>query len=500
MPRSVARPNGALGARAPRAAALLAAGAVLFGARAARADLTPLVSESVRGGLAVDGWAALGDETTRATGAFSVRVPPGATVTKAMLVSLVAKDAGPVPAGPPGFPRIVELDGAVARTLEGAVDAEAGAFGAFVTDVTASVAARVAAAGGAIDLATAERGDASTRNNGARPQIVGHTLAVVFTHPGAPLRNVVVLGGAASAGVVPIALPAPVERACAGFGAFRAPLLSVALGWEWPGCEESGVVRIGGVAVATAAGGNDDSDTPTRAPRCANAGLTADLLTVGSFGAGADQIPIGVEGDVLDGPPAAPRLDDELWTAPAVALADGALATTVEVVGSGDEVVGLVALQSDAKVAAGDADGDGIPDDAEGPCSADADGDGVPDRLDPDTPDAGAPDASPDATDAAAPDAAKDGGPDAAPADAAVTDASPDGSGDADGSPAGPPQPNPVLNPPPDPTLEGGGFDCAAAGPTPHAPSAGAALVLALAGALAAARRRSARARSDRHG
>ncbi len=146
-------------------------------------------------------------------------------------------------------------------------------------------------------------------------------------------------------------------------------VMSLGVAWECS-TEQSGHVVVGGVELADGVGGRDDSATPAGVCRSdSNA-----LWTVGSFGADADGVLVGVAGDDPDTEPAGgtaqnSRRSDELWrTAYAV---DGEL--VVEYVADvPDAWMSSLAVSVDV-----DTDGDGIAD-ADDDCT-DVDGDGFGD-------------------------------------------------------------------------------------------------------------------------
>ncbi|MCX7807905.1 MAG: hypothetical protein N2515_04805, partial [Deltaproteobacteria bacterium] len=107
------------------------------------AQLTPLFSGTLRGGIAVDGWAGVSSPTFETTGVFRIQLPRGARVRQAFY-GVVALTPIPIPPGPAGHPRRVTLGRAphlFVRTVEGMPDrlpTGAGAFtwALFQNDVT----------------------------------------------------------------------------------------------------------------------------------------------------------------------------------------------------------------------------------------------------------------------------------------------------------------------------------------------------------------------------
>jgi uncharacterized protein (TIGR03382 family) len=355
--------------------------------------LTSRFSMAIRGGAASDSWGDVSTETTFANGQLKIQVPAGATVRQAFLVSSVvffSANVNNVPQGPPGNPRGVILGGgaALTRQLEGPPDAigALNTFGAFVTDVTATVKPLIEVAagkapGGVIDIPIRERGD-NQANVLQGFLIAGHGLVVIWEHPGAPLRNVVVQLGSSTAGQSgTVALPNAVANRCP-VGNVRAQQFPVSMGvaWECSMFEEDSSITINGNLLSSTVGGaDDDASVAVGVNRC---GINHQgLITGGSFG-GNDQFgAIGLKGDVIRGATVGARLDDELYDGQSF-IADGATSFTYAIGGNGNESLSHIVVQTDAKVSANDTDGDGVVDTTEGDCTNDSDGDGIPDYQD----------------------------------------------------------------------------------------------------------------------
>jgi MYXO-CTERM domain-containing protein len=385
-------------------ASLTVAGLGLFApaAHAQTVTFRAVYNETLRGGLTTDGWGGLSSPTTYATGAFHIRLPRGARVVWARLLTDVVMRpqdvmTATVPAGPTGFPREVILggtNGAVTRSLEGRPDyvrTVSFTYGTFSTDVTDAVQMLVGsvAPGGEVEIPIRERGDEGPSNGSVSqaPVFEGHGLAVVYALDYGPRRNVTVYEGNAAGNVRVTDLPlrSPVANRCPT-SSLRGEAfpLSLMLASEYSVCQEDNPLTINGTRVSSTVGGADDWPND---PRTGCNGSIAGLVTVGSFGGGeasegaAAGAPVGLEGDSVTGPPPAPRLDDELYDARTF-LADGVTRMDFNFGGNGDEVVFGIGLQSLARDQMTDADDDGFTDEAEGDCGTDTDRDGTPDYLD----------------------------------------------------------------------------------------------------------------------
>jgi hypothetical protein len=385
-------------------ASLTVAGLGLFApaAHAQTVTFRAVYNETLRGGLTTDGWGGLSSPTTYATGAFHIRLPRGARVVWARLLTDVVMRpqdvmTATVPAGPTGFRREVILggtNGAVTRSLEGRPDyvrTVSFTYGTFSTDVTDAVQMLVGsvAPGGEVEIPIRERGDEGPSNGSVSqaPVFEGHGLAVVYALDYGPRRNVTVYEGNAAGNVRVTDLPlrSPVANRCPT-SSLRGEAfpLSLMLASEYSVCQEDNPLTINGTRVSSTVGGADDWPDD---PRTGCNGSIAGLVTVGSFGGGeasegsAAGAPVGLEGDSVTGPPPAPRLDDELYDARTF-LADGVTRMDFNFGGNGDEVVFGIGLQSLARDQMTDADDDGFTDEAEGDCGTDTDRDGTPDYLD----------------------------------------------------------------------------------------------------------------------
>ena len=387
-------------------AALLASFATSASAQSLRAGA---INESLRGGLTVDGWAGISTETTYATGALHIQIPRGGRVRRAVLysglVDYFRAPIAPVRAGPTGSPREVRVgSGAteVVRRLEGAPEYSLPQWALFVTDVTAAVrgvVGPVSAAATPVDIPVSERGDQSPATV-MQLNVIGHTLVVSYELDTGPLRNLVVYEGIADNGARVPALPLPraVANRCPSTAVRAEPFVtSVANMWDWDQTEEDSTVLVNGMVLTARAGGADDWDGHTYP---VSSGTSAALLSAGSFG-GSDPAPgqaagfgVGLDGDNIFGNPAPPRLDDELYDFRSI-IPDNAGSFSVEYRSVGaDAFLAVIAMQTLARESAGDADGDGHLDAAEGDCTADTDNDGTPDYLDVDSDNDCFPDAS----------------------------------------------------------------------------------------------------------
>jgi hypothetical protein len=365
--------------------------------------LVTAISDTLRGGVTVDGWGVAGSETSLSNGTFHLRLPMGSRVRRAVLVSATMAGTAMVPAGPAGNPRVVILgagSSSTTRTLEGMPDFSVRSptygffWGTWSTDVTMAVRALLAtggSAGGPLDVPVAERGDRSSMFPNY-PFVLGHSLVVEYENDAAPLRNVVMYQGAANAGfmtTIPLPLPAPVANNCPASSPRSEPFAaSLGIHFEWNVNEEDQPVRVNGMLVTSNAGGSDDSDSPSNAAM----GIFSGLTTTGSFG-GSDATstlavgaPVGLEGDNVLGAPMLPagRRDDELYDFRPI-IADGATSLTFAYSSSAtqdDQMVGSLVIQTLARDMAGDADRDGHSDTTEGNCTVDTDMDGTPDYLD----------------------------------------------------------------------------------------------------------------------
>ncbi len=377
--------------------ATLFALAPLFAAAPANAAIKSVFSEALRGGVSTDSWAEESTPSAFVDGQLTVQIPRGATVRQAWLVSGVVHYSTNAPvvnmvAGPAATPRGVVLgaiNGAnLTRKLEGATDDSGPRFGSYTTDVTAIIKGLVetdnnASPGGPIAIPIHERGDDNVDVQ-LGPLVHGHTLVVVWEHAGAPLRNVLVSLGTSTTGASgQFVLPKQVANNCPLNNVRADPaILSASIGWECSGQEENSVFTINGASVSTSFGGSDDAKTFPFVNRC---GIHhGGLQTGGSFGADDRDQPIGLKGDTFRGAVVGARLDDELYDAIPL-VPDGATTVTYGIQGNGDEQLMAVVLQTPAKVAPGDSDGDGVTDIIEGNCTIDTDNDGTPDYLDVDS-------------------------------------------------------------------------------------------------------------------
>lgn len=386
--------------------ALVASLGSLTLAGTASAALTERFFDAYHGGVVSDGWGGVSTPTTFASGNLQIQLPKGATVRKAWLVSTAHRpgnDSGDIPAGPPGNPRIVILGSGTAATttLEGSGDSsssttDSGYFTTFVTDVTALVKPLLetvagAAPGGVVNVPIKERGDGllpAAKN--PDPGILGHTLIVAYDLESAPLRSVTVLAGSETSGgggVANLKFKAPVANICDKDSPLAEPfVMAASIGFELDVSEEKGSIFVNDQLVSSTAGGADDGE---QSPLFYTA-----LWTAGSFGASDSSIAIGLKGDVINGLPAAPRKDDELYTMQPY-IPNGATTATYKYEASGipSQTVAALVFQALAQEKPGDADGDGVSDDVE-KC-VDTDGDGVPDYLDTDSDNDCIPDSSP---------------------------------------------------------------------------------------------------------
>jgi hypothetical protein len=414
--------------------------------------LAPRVREALHGGATADGWGVTSTETDFVSGEFVLRLPAGATVRSAWLLSGTRTNRANNPIVPPvqDTPRTVVLGRApntVVRVLEGRPDVVPPAsllgYGTFVTDATAVVRALAAtSSGGDLRVPVRERGDnAADRTSMGGPQIMGHALVATYEHPGAPLRDVLVYAGCVvppgvnQVRVAELALPAPVARCAAGEAGAEPAALSLTVFSEADVCEEMNTLIAGTTTISTGVGGYDDWAEAPR-PYCVPGGVqsTSGMVTTGSFGGadGAARTPAGVatplDGDYFGNTPMSSRKAAELWDLEATVLPPGATGLSLDFVGRGAEVVAAVVLQVRA---VDDADGDGYDDQAEGFCAqVDTDADGTPDYRDPDSDDDCVPDRMETASgrvDPALPpgprcpaDAGPDAGPDASGVDAGL--------------------------------------------------------------------------------
>ncbi len=380
--------------------------------------LTVGPSLAFRGGVTTDGWSAVSSPTEAVTGEFRIRVPAGGRVRQALLYSSIICPgcSTAIPAGPTGTPRRVTLGtgtSATTRILEGAPTYNAvNTWASFRTDVTAAVQGVVgpSAAGGEVSVPVTEIGDQHW-NHTAYPQILGHTLVVLYDLDYGPVRSVVVYEGIATNGFTSprLPLPAPAANRCPTSATRAEPFAaSINVNWEYSGCEEESTVVVNGSNLTTTAGGSDDFDQAANAalprPTTFPAGAipaaqfgsacslaTAALGTTGSFG-GAEAgsglpagAPVGLQGDAITGAHTpSTRLDDELYDF-RTRIADGDTTIQFGVIGDGDESLNVIVLQLPGRVAGLDADGDTIVDTTEGDCTTDTDSDGTPDYLDTDS-------------------------------------------------------------------------------------------------------------------
>lgn len=408
----------ALRPRAGAALATLGLAVLIAGAPAGAQTLQVGFSQSLRGGVTTDTVSIVSSERDEIAGEARIQMPRGARVNRAFLYSgLIRADTTlAVPAGPTGFTRRVVLGDTARfgseteRVLQGMPDFSAGVFSVFKTDVTAAVRAvtGASAAGGLVRVPLRERGDAHY-NHTNYPQYLGHTLVVVYDLDYAPLRSVVVFEGAANAGFTSpsLRLPAAAANRCGAMATSREEpfAASVAVHWEYTGCEENSAVVVNGMTLTSLAGGADDWDQPNDmslprppvgtvpAAQVVNACslATAALGTGGSFGGAeggtgvAAGAPVGLDGDAITGAHTpTSRLDDELYDFRRV-IRDGDSTVSFGFQGNGDELLSVITLQMLGRVSLTDADGDNYADTAEGDCNTDTDGDGVLDYLDPDS-------------------------------------------------------------------------------------------------------------------
>lgn len=405
------------------------AGLALAARPAAAQTLAVGISEVVRGGVTTDAWGEASSPTTFARGALQIQIPRGGRVREARLYSGVTvfhpnASLPPwppvVPPGPSGAPRVVTVgsgERAASRTLQGTpryysstvpASGITAWWGTWVTDVTAAVRDAVgpSAAGGPVSVPIAERGDDAAREGPAVIQLGGHFLVVVYELDFGPRRNVVVYEGCATNGYATEALPLPgavANRCPTTFPRGEPFAASVGVMWEFnrrpnPAAptdpardtcsEEESEIIVNDRSLTTRAGGSDDWPSVMPATGCfAN---TAGLCTMGTFGGTepgpgrAAGSPVGLDGDQVLTPPAAPRLDDELYDFRTVVL-DNARSIRFRFRGDNDEMIPVIAFQTLARGSATDADGDGWSDADEGDCTADSDNDGTPDYLDTDS-------------------------------------------------------------------------------------------------------------------
>ncbi|MBL8602166.1 MAG: hypothetical protein JNK72_09585 [Myxococcales bacterium] len=376
--------------------------------RAEAQTLRTVVSESFRGGVTTDGWAAVSTPTTMVTGEFHLQLPRRARVRRAILYSSVITNGSlqAIPPGPAGNPRVVTIGTGSSRfvgSLEGrATYAASRLWGTFRFDVTENLRAIVGSnhPGGRLNVPVGERGDQHW-NHTAYPQYLGHSLVVLYDLDYAPLRSVVVFEGVADAGFRSgaLRLPAPAANRCPANSTRGEPFAAaINMNWEYDSCQENTTVQVNDRNLTTLSGGADDWEQTTPPPGvpamefargCGR--TTAALGTTGSFG-GADVSvgtaagwPVGLEGDaVLGNHTPSSRRDDELYDMRPY-IADGDQTVTFNVLGNGDESMSVVVLQMLGRLAAGDADQDGHTDTVEGDCTADTDRDGTPDYLDSDS-------------------------------------------------------------------------------------------------------------------
>ncbi len=384
----------------------LAFGVLLLASGALAESLTvnSTYTKTLKGGVAMDGWGESSTETSFASGSLQIQLPAGAVVEEAVLVSATTNiPTGPnMPPGPDGFPRVVILGtggAATTRTLEGAPDhvvAGSATFGSWVTNVTATVkdAIGATASGAVVPIAISERGDGVPDEF----KIAGHTLIVVYSHPSAPLRNVMVALGAAGTTFFNGSSSSTLSLPSAYLACGEPAVLSISDVWEFNVWTEQSVIAVNGNQISSTAGGCDDF--PSVAPGTGQGGATGGLITVGSFGGGGAGMvgsPLGLKGDSVSGLPSLPRLDDELYDIQSV-LSDGATTITLGLTNTTDaEFLSAAVVQTLARVAPNDADGDGLLDSLEAACPTDSDSDGTPNLLDPDSDN----DCLGDATDAA---------------------------------------------------------------------------------------------------
>lgn len=385
-------------------AALVGFGLTLLTASAFAQGLRRLCCDgALRGGVTVDAWGATSTLTSDAQGEFIVRIPSGARVHGAWLISGVRNGAANTPIIPPagGTPRQVILGegpAVVTRQLQGAPDcpsftgsAPATRYATWITDVTGAVRATIGTRRGELQIPVRERGDDPTD---AGVQIMGHTLVVVYELDTAPLRNVMVYGGCVSGvggsavNVASVRLPSPVARCGPGEHGNEAAALSVTLMSD--PCDQDNELRLSGMGfggvVSRWMGGMDDW---IGGPSCNGSFTHHGAITAGSFGGDdgtltrAPGVPRPVDGDSFNDTPTQPRKSAELWDLGPGLLPVGTRDFTLTLVGTGGELVSTVVLQVRAQ---GDTDDDGFEDNAEGYCAqADRDGDGIPDWRDPDS-------------------------------------------------------------------------------------------------------------------
>jgi hypothetical protein len=256
----------------------------------------------------------------------------------------------------------------------------------YVNDATAVVkplvetAAGATATGNIVDIPIHERGDTSPADNFVYPKLLGHTLIVVYELAAAPLRNVTVqtgtVNGRSGAAGGTINFPKPIANSCPVNDVRADPFpMSATVSWEYSEGEQNSTVIVNGTTLSASAGGSDDGSKDT----------LDELWTGGSFGADAAFKAVGLKGDKISNvAPGDGRLDDELYSMTSV-IADDAVSATYAFTGNGNEALHTLIFQATAKVAAGDSDGDGVLDVAEGNCVVDSDNDGLPDYLDVDS-------------------------------------------------------------------------------------------------------------------
>ncbi len=354
---------------------------------------------TLRGGVVVDAWGVRSTENAFKSGTLYVRIPRGATVVAAYLVSGVT-DTGPmVSAGTPqrqviigsGASKItVPLEGMPDDTVTGSAGP---VYMSFVTDVTTAIGALTgsAAADGTISVPIQERGDAQVAGVPTLPLILGHSLAVVYSFADSPFRNVSIYMGASgntsTDGSTSLndTLFKSVAKFCGSEGLYPASLTVFGESAGNAG-EESGVLTVNGMAnvLSSAVGlSDDDADKETDGALSIAAAVTA-----GSFGArqGAPGIPSGSPTTLtqkLDefATVAAGRMDDELYDfKPFINDKSSTVAMTYTAMSG--SFLGAWVLQTLARYSITDADNDGIGDNDPREGCADNDGDGLPNYID----------------------------------------------------------------------------------------------------------------------
>ncbi len=308
---------------------IAAAGSFASGGRAGLGLLKPtpnaLATFSGHGGFSSDG---LGE--TVAGGAMQAEVPAGSKVEHAYLYGAYAVNGG---GPPPGGDLVINFDGQNVTLAVLASTGPSNFLSSARADVTAQVAAKVGAGGGATSFII-----------GNDPvSLDGLGLVVIYSNPNLPTTTIAVLDGAAttSGDQTTFAFAAPLNPALPGFTAS----LALGSGHSFQGesghvcgtqAKQSSIVDVNGQRLTSCAGSYDDG-----------AGANGALVTVGGVGDSLDR-PTTPAQEPADG--TSPRVnDDELYDIKSF-LRPGDASLTIRTANpSGDDLVFLAIISVTAQ-------------------------------------------------------------------------------------------------------------------------------------------------------